>query len=98
MKENCQHFKHIEKPTIEYKYPVMMYGWDGDRLLLVFDPTAFKEGYICIAIEDGYLDLDELTPQEFIEKNCSGLKYVYSYIKEEEEYYDYEDEDEDEED
>ncbi len=98
MKENCQNLKHIEKPAIEYKYPVMMYGWDGDRLLLVFDPDAFKEGYMCIAIEDGYLDLDKLTPQEFIEKNCSGLKYVYSYIKEEddEDYYDYDEEDEDE--
>ncbi|MCD8297882.1 MAG: leucine-rich repeat domain-containing protein [Prevotella sp.] len=77
----------IQKPTIQYDSPVMMYGWGGNHstsLLLVFDPDAFKDGYMCIAIEDGYLGLDELTPQEYIEKNCSGLKYVDSYIKEDE--------------
>ncbi len=74
----------IQKPIIQYDQPVMMCGWGGDDatiLLLAFDPEAFKDGYICIAIEDGYLELKVLTPKEFVEKNCSGLKFVDSFIR-----------------
>lgn len=67
------------------EHPVVLRGGGEEGLTIVLGlyAPAFAGGYVWLGVDDGYMGLRMSNPQEWVERNCSGLVYVCHHVDDE---------------
>lgn len=84
MDDFVEKYKDMDKLPACADNPVVRREWGGENgtdLQIELYAPEFADGLVWVAIECGYVGLDSLSPQEFVEKNCSGLVYVAHHVE-----------------
>lgn len=72
-----------EVPNAEHPVILRGDGADGQMIVLGLYAPVFEGGYVWLGVSGGYLGMQMLNPQEWVERNCSGLAYVAHHVDEE---------------
>ena len=77
MDDFVEKYKDVDKLPACADNPVVRREWGGENgtdLQIELYAPEFADGLVWVAIECGYVGLDSLSPQEFVEKN-SRFRY-----------------------
>lgn len=84
MDDFVEKYKDMDRLAACADNPVVRREWGGENgtdLQIELYAPEFADGLVWVAIECGYVGLGSLSPQEFVEKNCSGLVYVAHHVE-----------------